>query len=66
MTLNEFRSLGFTFVSLHEKLGFVAATDQYLLHPLRSFAKFERAIIRERVKAGLANARIKGKRLGLY
>ncbi len=29
-----------------------------------AFAEFERAIIRERVKAGLANARNKGKRLG--
>ncbi len=64
MTLDEFQSLGVAFVSLHEQLDCTTATGQLLLHLLGAFAEFERAIIRERVKAGLANARIKGKRLG--
>ncbi len=64
MTLDEFQSLGVAFVSLHEQLDCTTATGQLLLHLLGAFAEFERAIIRERVKAGLANARNKGKRLG--
>ncbi len=64
MTLDEFQSLGVAFVSLHEQLDCTTATGQLLLHLLGAFAEFERAIIRERVKAGLANARSKGKRLG--
>ena len=64
MTLDEFQSLGVAFVSLHEQLDCTTATGQLLIHLLGAFAEFERAIIRERVKAGLANARIKGKRLG--
>ncbi len=63
MTLDEFQSLGVAFVSLHEQLDCTTATGQLLIHLLGAFAEFERAIIRERVKAGLANARIKGKRL---
>ena len=64
MTLDEFQSLGVAFVSLHEQLDCTTATGQLLIHLLGAFAEFERAIIRERVKAGLANARNKGKRLG--
>ncbi len=64
MTLDEFQSLGVAFVSLNEQLDCTTATGQLLLHLLGAFAEFERAIIRERVKAGLMNARHKGKRLG--
>ncbi len=64
MTLDEFQSLGVAFVSLHEQLDCTTAAGQLLVHLLGAFAEFERAIIRERVKAGLANARNKGKRLG--
>ena len=64
MTLDELQSLGVAFVSLHEQLDCTTAAGQLLLHLLGAFAEFERAIIRERVKAGLANARNKGKRLG--
>jgi DNA invertase Pin-like site-specific DNA recombinase len=35
-----------------------------MLHLLGAFAEFEKEIIRERVKAGVAHARAKGKRLG--
>ncbi|WP_215867939.1 recombinase family protein [Acidithiobacillus ferriphilus] len=34
------------------------------LPPLSAVAEFERELIRERVRSGLANARAKGKRLG--
>jgi DNA invertase Pin-like site-specific DNA recombinase len=35
-----------------------------MLHIVAAFAEFERALIRERTKAGLVHARTKGKRLG--
>jgi DNA invertase Pin-like site-specific DNA recombinase len=35
-----------------------------MFHIVGAFAEFEREIIRERVKAGLQNARRRGKRLG--
>ena len=35
-----------------------------MLHLLGAFAEFERALIRERVKAGLAHAQSKGQQLG--
>jgi DNA invertase Pin-like site-specific DNA recombinase len=63
-TLDELRTLGVAFVSLHEQLDCTTATGQLLIHLLAAFAEFERAIIKERVRAGLQNARAKGRRLG--
>ena len=39
-------------------------TSRLLLHILASVAEFERELIRERVRAGIKNARHRGKRLG--
>lgn len=63
-TLDELRALGIAFCSYHENLDFTTATGQLMFHLLAAFAQFERELIRERVKAGLANARAKGKVLG--
>ena len=63
-TLNELRSLGIAFCSYHENLDFTTATGHLMFHLLAAFAQFERELIRERVKAGLANARAKGEVLG--
>ncbi len=64
MMLDELKSLGVAFVALHEQIDCTTATGQLMLHLLGAFAEFERALIRERVKAGLAHARTKGQRLG--
>ncbi len=64
MTLDEISSLGIKFVSLREQIDCTTATGQLMLHLLGAFAEFERALIRERVRAGLAHARAKGKCLG--
>lgn len=40
------------------------AMGRLFYHVIGSFAEFEREMIVERVRAGLANARAKGKRLG--
>ena len=63
-TLNELRELGVIFVSLTESLDFSTPSGRAMAGMISTFAEFEREIIRERVKAGIANAREKGKRLG--
>ncbi len=60
-TLNELRDLGIGFVSLTEALDFTAPSGRAMTGLLSVFAEFEREIIRERVKARIAQAREKGK-----
>jgi DNA invertase Pin-like site-specific DNA recombinase len=62
--LEEFRSLGIDFVSLHEGVDTSTANGRLVFGSFASIAEFERELIRDRVKSGLANARAKGKRLG--
>lgn len=63
-TLDELVSLGVSFVSLRESLDFSTPSGQLLTHLLGAFAQFEVALIRQRVKAGIANARARGERIG--
>jgi DNA invertase Pin-like site-specific DNA recombinase len=63
-TLNELREIGVIFVSLTESLDFSTPSGRAMAGMLSTFAEFERDIIRERVKAGIASAREKGKRHG--
>jgi len=60
-TLNELRNLGVGFISLTEALDFTTPSGRAMAGLLSVFAEFERDIIRERVKAGIAQAREKGK-----
>lgn len=62
--LDEFRALGIEFVSLHEAIDTSTPMGRAMFHIAGAFAELEREIIRERVKAGLANAVRKGRRLG--
>ncbi len=64
MTLNELREIGVIFVSLTESLDFSTPSGRAMAGMLSTFAEFERDIIRERVKAGIASAREKGKAHG--
>ena len=64
MTLNELRDLEVSFVSLTESLDFSTPSGRAMAGMLSTFAEFERDIIRERVKAGIANARANGKAHG--
>lgn len=64
MTLNELREIGVVFMSLTESLDFSTPSGRAMAGMLSTFAEFERDIIRERVKAGIASAREKGKRHG--
>jgi DNA invertase Pin-like site-specific DNA recombinase len=60
-TLNELRDLGVIFVSITESLDFSTASGRAMAGMLSTFAEFERDMIRERVKAGIANAKAHGK-----
>lgn len=60
-SLNELRDLGVVFVSITEALDFSTPSGRAMAGMLSTFAEFERDIIRERVKAGIADAREKGK-----
>ncbi len=59
--LEEFRALGIDFVSLHESCDTTTPQGKMMFTILGAVAEFERALICERVRAGLANARAKGR-----
>jgi DNA invertase Pin-like site-specific DNA recombinase len=60
----ELKDLGVQFVSYTENLDFSTPAGRAMVSLIGVFAEFERDLIRERVKAGLQNARAKGIRLG--
>jgi putative DNA-invertase from lambdoid prophage Rac len=59
-TLKELADLGVGFVSLTEAIDLTTASGRALAGMLAVFAEFERDILRERVKAGIAQAREQG------
>ncbi len=63
-TLQELEHLGVGFVSLTEALDLTTPAGRAMAGLLAIFAEFEREVLRERTKAGLAHARANGKRLG--
>lgn len=63
-TLQELDHLGVGFVSLTEALDLTTPAGRAMAGLLAIFAEFEREILRERTRAGLAQARLNGKRLG--
>jgi len=63
-TLQELEHLGVGFVSLTEALDLTTPAGRAMAGLLAVFAEFEREILRERVRAGLARARQNGLRLG--
>ena len=60
-SLQELNELGVGFVSLSEALDLTTASGRALAGMLAVFAEFERDILRDRVKAGIAQARRDGK-----
>jgi DNA invertase Pin-like site-specific DNA recombinase len=62
--LAEFESLGIAFVSLSDNLDLSTASGRLMFNIIGAMAEFERALIQERVKAGIRNARAKGKHIG--
>jgi DNA invertase Pin-like site-specific DNA recombinase len=64
MSLEELSSLGVGFISYQDNLDLTTPQGRLMFHIIGAMAEFERELIRERVRAGLDNARRKGKRLG--
>src|ERR1700722_4109284 len=62
--LAEFESLNIAFVSLSDNLDLSTASGRLMFNIIGSMAEFERELIRERVKAGMKNAKAKGARIG--
>ena len=64
MALEEFRSLGIQFISYQENMDTSSPLGQALFTIVSAVAQLERDLIRERVTAGIRNARVNGKKLG--
>jgi DNA invertase Pin-like site-specific DNA recombinase len=62
--LETFNALGIAFVSLSEQMDTTTPTGKMVFTVLGAVAELERSLIAERVRAGLRNARAKGKKLG--
>jgi DNA invertase Pin-like site-specific DNA recombinase len=62
--LGEFEALGIQFVSLHEGVDTSTPNGRLIFGIFASIAEFERELIRDRVRSGIAAARARGKRLG--
>lgn len=63
-SLHEFSSLGIDFVSYTEGVDTITPSGQLLFHIVGAVAQFERDLIAERVRAGMAHARSMGKTIG--
>jgi DNA invertase Pin-like site-specific DNA recombinase len=62
--LAELESCGVSFISFKEAIDLTTASGRLMFTIIGAMAEFERELIRERVKAGMANSKAKGKRLG--
>ena len=63
--LDEFSRLGVQFASLRDPgIDTTVPTGRLLLHLIGAFAEFERALIQERVQAGVQRARLAGRHCG--
>jgi DNA invertase Pin-like site-specific DNA recombinase len=58
------RALGIDFVSVTESIDTSLPSGELVFQMIGAVAQFERSLIGERVRSGLANARAKGKSLG--
>jgi DNA invertase Pin-like site-specific DNA recombinase len=62
--LAELESVGVAFVSIRDSIDLSSPSGRLMAQLLGAMAEFERALIQERVIAGIRNAKSKGKRLG--
>ena len=62
--LETFQNFGIDFISYNESVDTTTPAGKMLFTMISAFAEFERSIIQERVRAGLAKAKAKGKKLG--
>ena len=63
-TIEELSAMGVGFTSVMEPFDTTTPTGKLLLHLVSAFAEFERQVLIERTKAGLAAARRRGAQIG--
>lgn len=63
-SLAELEARGIAFISLRDNLDLSTPSGRLMFQIIGAMAEFERALIAERVKAGMQNARAKGRRIG--
>ena len=61
--LHEFHRLGVDFISYQEHIDTTTPQGELIFTVMASLAQFERALMSERVKAGMARAKAQGKRI---
>ena len=64
MTLADLESLGIAFVSLRDGFDLSTPSGRLMFQIIGAMGEFERNLIRERVRAGMAHAKAKGRKLG--
>jgi DNA invertase Pin-like site-specific DNA recombinase len=64
ITLADLESLGIAFVSLRDGFDLSTPSGRLMFQIIGAMGEFERNLIRERVKAGMAHAKAKGRVLG--
>jgi len=64
VALEKLSNLGIGFISYQDNLDLTTPQGRLMFHIIGAMAEFERELIAERVKAGIENARRKGKKLG--
>ncbi|MDA8240917.1 MAG: recombinase family protein [Nitrospiraceae bacterium] len=62
--LDELTGLGIGFISYQDNIDLTTPQGRLMFHIIGAMAEFERELTRDRVKAGLDNAKRKGHRLG--
>jgi len=62
--LAELEAVGVAFVSLRDGFDLTKPSGRLMFGVVAAMAEFERDLIKERVRAGIANARSKGRRIG--
>jgi len=63
-SLEMFRALGIDFISYQENIDTSTPAGKAMFTMVSAFAEFERSIIQERVKSGIAKAKAKGVKMG--
>ena len=63
-SLADLSAYGIAFISLRDNLDLSTPSGRLMFQIIGAMAEFERALIQERVKAGLRNAKAKGKQIG--
>lgn len=62
--IEEFKNKNISFISLTEGFDTSTPQGQFFFHIAGAFAQFERALIQERIKAGVKRAKEEGKHMG--